>query len=478
MDSKKLLDTGIDTPVFFNPKIMRHIMETINIFIVLLFVFEIYSCEKDYLYQTPPPPKSDPTSTLEAVHVSVSPNSLTSVYWGTADYLKVNSLNVSTNLVYNDGLLNMTGIFNGLTSFSKGADAGLKLKAAYDNDNLYILAEWTDSTLNLSNASWLYGGPTDAKKPGESTAGWTSQRNSDKIALAFEINNASSNAGTFANVGCAASCHANGNNSVMHPDFGTADLWNWDLARTAPMGYAQDMNANTGNFSDDSGQPIASRNVNGTTSRSGPAYEYSGTSQNVTLPNGQASILDATYYLFNKTAFTGDISRGDSIYHRTIDPGDCASCHGPTGAGGVAAGPVNSIGLNAKSRAALSTSMDNIQEMSAHWGPLNSNDRNDVIAYLRGLSGVPGYYLNTPTGSNADIKALSNVTALQIKESPDPRKKHTIYKVLFIRKLKTNNADDAQFDVSPGKTYTFGVALMDNDGRNHIGSTKETLTFK
>ncbi len=459
---------------------MRNTHQSIKILLLFLLVFGVYACEKDYLYKTPPPPTSDQTATLEAVQVNPAPSSLNSAFWKTADYLKVNALNVSTNLVYSDGLLNMTGTFDGLTSFSRGGSPGLTLKAAYDKDNLYILAEWTDSILHLSNSSWLYNGPGDTKKSGESALGWTSQRNSDRIAFAFEINNASSIAGTFSNVGCAASCHANGNNSVMHPDVGTVDLWNWNLALTAPLGYAQDMIANTGNLSDDNGQPISVRNVNGATDRSGPAFEYDGSSQSVILPNGQSANLDASYYLLKKTPFTGDIVRGDSIFHNPADPDNCTSCHGSNGQGGLSAGPINSIGQNAKSRAVLKSNMDNVADMAPHWSgsTLTSTDKNDVIAYLRGLSGIPGYYLNTPDGSNDDITAISNVTAIQIKESMDTRKRHTKYQVLFIRKLKTNNSDDAQFDLTSKTTFKFGVALMDNDGRNHIGSTVETLTFK
>jgi hypothetical protein len=97
---------------------------------------------------------------------------------------------------------------------------------------------------------------------------------------------------------------------------------------------------------------------------------------------------------------------------------------------------------------------------------------------MRGLSGVPGYYLQTPTGSNADITAVSNVTALHINNSMLSATNHHIkYQVLITRKLHTNNPDDVQFNPSQGN-YKFGVALMDNDGKNHIGSTVETLTFK
>jgi hypothetical protein len=49
--------------------------------------------------------------------------------------------------------------------------------------------------------------------------------------------------------------------------------------------------------------------------------------------------------------------------------------------------------------------------------------------------------------------------------------------VLFVRKLNTSNPDDAQFINPTGKSYPFSVALMDNDGKNHIGSQSETITF-
>jgi hypothetical protein len=432
------------------------------------------SCEKDYYYETPLP-KS--TSTLEASRVTTAPLTIGSAYWKSADYLSVNSVNVSTNQLYSDGFLNMTASYLGLNSFNKGTDPKLRLKAAYDNDNLYILAEWTDFTVDLSNSSWLFNGLNDTLKS-DPVAGWTSQRNSDRFALAFEISNASGPAGSFGSVGCAASCHTNAGIASMSPTAGSVDIWNWSLFGSAPLGYAEDMNASTGIFSDDAGQPIYVRNANGSTSRSGPAFEWDGRSQNVTLSNGSSSILDPAYYIFNKTAFIGDAARGDSIYHSAAPPGDCVYCHGDRGQGGSSTA-INTISQNKKSRADLMASMDNVGDMFSYWAPLSPSSKDDIVAYLRGLSGVPGYYLNTPDGSNADIKSVNNVTPVQIKNSMLPvTNVHSLYQVLIIRKLRTNNTDDAQFEPSVGKTYPFGVALMNNDGKNHIGSTIETLTFK
>jgi len=136
--------------------------------------------------------------------------------------------------------------------------------------------------------------------------------------------------------------------------------------------------------------------------------------------------------------------------------------------------------LNKKSRAALYLSIANIPDMAPYWGGLSSTEKEDVVAYLRGLSGVAGYYLNIPDGSNADVVVVSNVTPLQISDAmlPVTNQHATKYQVLITRKLDTGNADDAKFDLTLQKTYKFGVALMDNDGMNHIGSIVETLTFK
>jgi mono/diheme cytochrome c family protein len=469
---KKISETL--TPVVLQTSNMKAI---IRIVFVMLILLTGVSCEKDYYFETPPPHVAHATSTLEVSRVTSAPASITSSYWRTADFLQVNSVNVSTAQLYVDGLMNMTGIYNGHSSFNNGADPGLILKAAYDNDNLYILAEWTDLDVDASNGSWLWNGPVDPLKA-DASAGWTSQRNCDHIAFAFDINAASSPAGNFSSAGCAASCHANGGSSQMHPDAGKADLWNWSLAKSAPLGFAEDMIATADSIADDGGQKMFARNAMSTSNRSGPAYEWDGTTQTVTLSNGSSSTLDPGFYLVNKTPFVGDIPRGDSIYHRTSAPGDCQSCHGGSGEGGSATA-INLISMNKKSRATLMTNMDNVPDMAPYWGGLSGSDRDDIVAFLRGLSGVPGNYLVAPNGSNADIKAISNVTPVNIRNATLPAtNQHTKYQVLITRKLKTNNGDDAQFDIASHATYTFGVALMDNDGKNHIGSTVETLTFK
>lgn len=456
---------------------MTHTIK-INISLLGLLLLFIGACEKDYSYTLPPkatPKTAQATSNLEAYFAATAPSTINAAYWKTANYLEVNAKDVSTHLSYGDGAMNLTKTFNGLTNFSKGGNPNLTLKAAYDADYLYILAEWYDSTVNPSQFSWLFNGNADPLKPGESTTGWTSQRNSDKMALAFEINSASSPNGTFANVGCQASCHGTGNTTSMTPSTGSVDIWNWSLATSSPLGYMHDMNATSTACTFDLGGSMATRNASGNTHRSGPAYEWDGTPQTLTLPSGTSTLLDPSFFLLNKTPMIGDANNGATLY-----ASNCESCHGYNGRGGEAQG-VNSIGENKKSRSAYKDAMDNVSDMSGYWGVLNEQQKDDIVTFLRGLSGSPGYYLTAPaTGTSAaDITIVSNVTPIQISNALfNSTNKHQKYQVLIKRKLKTTHTDDVQFDLGTNKSYIFGIALMDEDGINHIGSAKETLIFK
>lgn len=446
---------------------------------IVAIIILVNSCVKDTVYVPPVPVQ---TSTLEARKVSSPPFNLTGYdsYWKTADYLLVPATNVSTGLLFTDGQMNMTGTYTGMNSFP--VNPGLKLKAAYDDVNLYILAEWTDPQINMSFKNWYFNGPGDPLKSSETSNGWTSHRNSDGLALAFEIDPASGPAGNFATVGCAASCHSSGINSNMKPDAGKIDLWNWSLARSG-MGYAQDMVSIKDSLSDDAGTKSYVRNSVSSSNRSGPAFEWNGTDQNITLPDGKTATLSPGFYLLedHKIPFVGDVASGNQIYLRSSTPGECYTCHGNNGNGIGANGDgavLNVPFMNTKSRATLLYNMDRVEAMPNYWSGLNSTERENVIAYVRSLSGVPGYYLKTPSGSTADITVLTNVTPINIRNASQFSSLEKKYQVLLIRKLKTNNADDIQFNLSASTSYKFGIAIMNNDTRNHIGSKIETINFK
>lgn len=439
-----------------------------------LFVISILliACEKEYFPQQPPPKTAKQTATLEASYTTTPPITLTDAFWKTADYLKAPVTNLNTDSLYPDGMLNMTGTFKGTTTFNNGTNPNVVMKAAYDNNKLYLYIEWIDSDISAANHAAQLNAPADPLKT-DTTNGYTSQGNSDKVALAFDIANATSAAGTFVDKGCAATCH----NNKMQTLSGSADIWNWDLAISEPLGYAKDMTTDaTSGLTYDAGITMeVSNKTTPANPRSAPAYEWDGVEQTLLRPDGKSTTLDPAYYLINKTPFTGDIVNGDNQYHNAVY--GCAHCHGDDGNG---VGPTgegtafNVPGVNGKySRAAFKTFSAG-HTGSTYWAQVPVGSQDDLIAYIKALGSLPGYYLTTPAGSSADVWSISNVTRSRINTFSA----HTLYKVLLVRNLTTPNADDVQFTSPEGKTYPFGIALMDNDGKNHIGSLKQTLTFK
>ena len=443
--------------------------------IVLFFItlsIVVDSCQKDYLVPEPiPVPKvAKQTTTLEARFLKNGPSSVNAAYWRTADFLKVDLTDINTKSIYTeDGLLNMTGTYNGLADFNNGDASDLILKAAYDSNKIYILLEWTDTDIDAERASYLFDGKEDPLKPGSLAEDWTSQRNDDQVAIAFDLDNSISLAGSFTDVGCAASCH----NGEMKPQSGKTDIWNWSLALSEPLGYAMDMYTDAANgLSNDLGQPMFMRNSVSSSHRSGPMYEWDGEDQKVTKWDGSVAILDPGFYLLNKTAFTGNPAAGRLPYIE-----ECGeTCHGVNGEGygpdldGV---PFNKPGeFNRKTREHLidfASSLDHSGQ--AAFNKLSPEEMENVVAKIRGFTGVPGYYLQMPDGSHADVNTNSNVKVNRISPTG------TGYKVLLVRDLKTGNSDDIQFDIENTLEYVFGVALMDADGKNHVGSIKETLTI-
>jgi mono/diheme cytochrome c family protein len=387
--------------------------------------------------------KSDPTTTLEAKYVTDAPNKVTASYWKTADYLPLVEQNQVTGQVQAaDGLFNMSGTFGGLTSFGEGKDPDVRLQAAYTDDSLYVLVTWKDTTAEASHSNWIYDGPSDPNKAG-STAGWTSQRANDNFLLSFDMGS------------------------------GQRDVWNWSLALSEPMGYAIDMIDNGSGATNDAGTLMYVRNAV-SDNRGGPQYEWNDVQQQLTRKPAGSTILDPGYFLLNKKTFTGDIVAGEAYYQL-----ECAPCHGPTGNGeGTPAGyetgiKVNEPGqFNRWTRAALDEFLPSVNHEGAVHYPAGETDRANLFARLRGFSGIPGYYLQNPSGSSADIHAVSSAVIANLPEYNSKK-----YTVLLVRALSTGQTDDITLNPAT-VTYSFNFSVRDNDLINQIGTSNQTLTFK
>jgi len=410
--------------------------------ILIVFIFGILSaCEYEKIPAPIPAHVSTSIGYLKSVFVKDSIVTMNSPVWKIADYFSVPLINISTlNTDTTNGVLNSSlGTYNGTNFFNFGAKVKLTLKSVYNNNRIFILAEWNDSTLDVSGKVWFWNGPKDPHKNDDSTK-WTTQKNDDKLIFKF--------------------------NFPIVQNY-SQDVWLWSVSETDPLGYAVDMVAKTDNsVIKDDGTPMFVRN--GQSDRSGPLYEFNGNAQLITKADGTKGGLDASYYLLNKTAYTGNPQNGSTTYSNL-----CAECH-ESGTDG--APDLKQPWLNSRSRVniysfIISDSHDGQTEALT----LTDEQFNDLVAWLRGQSEVPGYYLQTPSGSIADVIASSNVSSGNI---PLNNKNKKGYKVLFSRKLYTGNNDDVIFNIGDGNSLVFDVLLSNNDSINYIGALQQSLIFK
>ena len=86
---------------------------------------------------------------------------------------------------------------------------------------------------------------------------------------------------------------------------------------------------------------------------------------------------------------------------------------------------------------------------------------------------IPGYYLQTPSGSIADVFSSSNISTAKINTA-----NFSGYKVLLSRNLNTGNNDDVVFNTTDGNSYTVSILLTNGDSLNYVGTNNQQLIFK
>ncbi|TLX76215.1 hypothetical protein E9993_08375 [Labilibacter sediminis] len=383
------------------------------------------------------------TETLQAAYFWIPQDKLSSSYWKEANYVEVKLDDISTQKLYPQAYLNMTGTYYGKNSFNNGNSAIMTLKAGYDESHIYILAEWDDNSVDASFMSWLWNGPSDPLKQ-EGSDGWTFQRNSDMIFLAFDS------------------------------DDNKKDVWKWNIAHSAPFTAALNMTLKADGQLVMDGPPAYKENNDGTLNN--PLYEWDGERQELETDNG-TTILDPAYYILdeNRMEFKGNVSLGAIAFNETAD---CKFCHGIDGDGitdgSTDGGKLQNTSLNKYTREGLVDYIGSTAHEgrgSQYFGKIKDDSETveNLIAFIRGICGVPGTYINSEE-FNVDIKALSNISVGGIK------KENERYQVLFIRNLKTESNNDISFD--PSKTYTFSIGVSDNDDINNIGIKNLQLQFK
>jgi hypothetical protein len=350
---------------------------------------------------------------------------------------------------------------------------------------------------NLDRRRALYNGPADPEKD-DDPAGYTSQLNDDKIGLAFEITpGTSSEFGDFADVGCFAACHNVGTPEDpeldMRPETGKVDIWHWKTSRSEPVGYVNDQFADPeGGRQTDAGVGIEKRNRADSNNRSGPMMIWDGTEQMITFGPRNGKVLDPAFIsLFPhlENVDDRDAGAGEVTYQAT-----CMGCHGVNGEGGAFPVPLDTKKFGRLSDAELDTLIATAPppHASAAYLALSEEAKADLRLRTFAFWGTPGYYLMMPSGSAADVTTMSELNYseagidalvnITVPQAPDFNARLNKYKfvqdeycVVMTRELDTTHDDDTQFDIA--EEYVFGVALMDNDGKNHVGNAKLLLDF-
>jgi len=189
------------------------------------------------------------------------------------------------------------------------------LSSLYDNESIYILAQWKDSSQSLEQQPWVKqaDGSWKQKRDLDDT-GRENQFAEDKLALLWNINTAG-----FETRGCAAVCHrgrggkisgvADNSPGRKFTDKAgeTVDMWLWKAVRSNPVGQVDDgfiddthdpaKNAEWGRKNDSGGGGFVD-NVNA--DKSAPAFMSTGST-------GKGWVLEDQKAPFADTFKAGDM---------------------------------------------------------------------------------------------------------------------------------------------------------------------------
>ena len=116
----------------------------------------------------------------------------------------------------------------------------VKVGAAYDDQYVYMIAQWDDATKDNHKGQWVYNAASSV---------WAlSSDNEDRLFVGFPIKDTEGNY-KDGGKGCMASCHlvmngtpapGEGSMMAMNTTGDKLDMWHWQATRSAPARIAQD----------------------------------------------------------------------------------------------------------------------------------------------------------------------------------------------------------------------------------------------
>lgn len=315
-----------------------------------------------------------------------------------------------------------TQVFQGYVGQTQDAT----LRALYDDEYIYFLAEWKDDNNDANRDTWYFD-PTDKLWKQESNkpvfdAGGNKIREAfyeDKFAMLFDVNNSVTD---WATNTCFATCHTGlsaADGYARHYTLAageTVDMWHWKNARTNFYGQFDDQRQ-------DETQP----NGRHSDANDGQA-PYTNNEQ--TLNNGVADVSVPLYFIPDREYY----------YWITIDE-------------------INN------GTAKLITAVDINGVLTYDTGTI---DPNTEVKFQRdgettGAYGMPSIWVQPSNGSRGDITSVGVFTG-------------SGWVLEFKRKLNTGDTTGADVDFSSLDDFPFGFATFNNAAIAH--GIKPFLTLK
>lgn len=377
---------------------------------IILFVGYWIGCTKnDQVIQRS---TTENSNTLVSVKVSTPP-----VLDANVDAMWENS----PKLQFSTAVPEVTGdVFRG---YNGNIIPTVTLRSAYDDNNIYFLAEWVDPTLSLSRLPWYFDPVTklwaqEKGAPTFSTAGAITRKAfyEDKFAMLWNINNSVTG---WNSATCYRSCHtglpASDGSSRHFTNYPTEriDMWHWKSVRGG---------VNTDKFEDQ--------------------HQYNN------YPNGRKGD-DGNDVYTNNVQTIGGISVPKYVIPQKSNYGWILQSEITSNV----AKTVTAVDANGVLTLSDGTTID----------PNIGTDYQRVGAGL-GPKAIPGLTINSYTGSRADISCKAQYTG-------------SGWVLEFQRALKTADATN-DIDFSDLSNQYFGVAIFENAQIAHSIKPNLLLKFK
>jgi|GEM_PF-115279 len=309
-----------------------------------------------------------------------------------------------------------------------GNSNDVKLRALYDDDNIYFLAEWEDTRKDLNRQTWYFDPGTSRWAQEDRVPLFDDSGNiirqafyEDKFSFLFNVNNSVANWNSST---CYASCHtgldeADGFARHYTMPGESIDMWHWKSVRTGPNQQFDDQYQNdtqpNGRHSDDK--------VSG---------GYTNNVQTLVINGGTEEVKVPLYFIPERSYY----------YWIAIDE-------------------IND------GTAELITEVDEDGTLYFDGGSINPNTETKFQrdGETTGEYGMPSVYTEVLVGSRGDITAMGIYTGsgwiLEVK-----------------RALKTGDTAAQDVDFSSLEDQAFGISVFDNAGIAHGIKPGLLLTFK